>query len=384
MPAAVGIDVAKAILRWAAIKVTETGELLVGHPVDNAPAMGEVGTAEAGECPAVAGTDILGGIATLLQAMLLKDGMRVVRVSGLAVSSVRRSTTAGETKSAPEDPAMIADQLRMRDDLRVVTAMREEGVGLRPLTGCAEMIADQTRQADRIRDFLVSIHPGLERVVDVIAETGLHPSTRCATTGEIRAVGRVRLLACRRRAGHVKSAAIEGLADAVLRAVCVQHITMPGGATAADLIRGPAAEALVGREQLITNDGRSEAILTWHLDANLTTEFLAIVGGIARFRDNDRSAATAGLAPLLRHVDKVRYRQHATAVDMAHKCVFYQSSFAAVSCFPANKTYCQRKRTEGKTCHTAVLTLARRRVNVPHAILHNCTLYQAGHISAVA
>ncbi|MEV6323465.1 IS110 family transposase, partial [Nocardia sp. NPDC051787] len=59
------------------------------------------------------------------------------------------------------------------------------------------------------------------------------------------------------------------------------------------------------------------------------------------------------------------------------KRVFYQSAFIAVGCNPTSKIYYRRKRSEGKPHHQALIALARRRVNVLHAILRNRQPYHA-------
>jgi transposase len=400
VPLAVGIDVAKET-HWAVIKVAETGKVLASHGVDNAPQaiadlIGEIHAAETGHGPATVGIDILGGIAALAEAMLLAGGLRVVHISGLAVNRARRATRGGEHKSDPKDAAVIADQVRTREDLRLIEPAREIDVELRLLAGRrAEIVADQTRRAARIRDLLVSVFPGLERIVDVTTKTGLHLLTRYATPAEIRRAGKARLTAHLRRAGRVKDATISDLATAATAAAQAQRIAVPGEAVAAGLIRALAAEALTGRGQLAAIDKQIEEALARHPDAALirslpgmgailTAEFLAITGGISRFPDGDRLAAAAGLAPVLKQSGKIRYLQRATAGDKALKRVFYQSAFIAISCDPASRTYYQRKRAEGKTHHQAVLALARRRVNVLHAILRNQTPYQAGHVSTAA
>jgi transposase len=400
VPVAVGIDVAKET-HWAAIKDAGTGRVLASHAVGNTPLaiadlIAEIRAAEAGHGPATVGIDILGGIAALAEAMLLAEGLRLVHVPGLAVNRARRATRGGEHKSDPKDAAVIADQVRTRDDLRAVEAGREIDVELRLLAGRrAEIVADQTRRAQRIRDLLVSVFPGLERKVDVTGKAGLHLLTRYVTPAEIRRAGRTRLTAHLRRAGRVRDATISALADAAMAAAQAQRIAVPGEAVAAGLIRAMAAEALAGRGQLAAIDKQIEAALARHPDAALirslpgmgavlTAEFLAITGGTSRFPDGDRLAAAAGLAPVLRQSGKVRYLQRATAGDKALKRVFYQSAFVASSCDPASKTYYARKRREGKTHHQAVLALARRRVNVLHAMLRNQTPYQPGHISAAA
>jgi len=174
-----------------------------------------------------------------------------------------------------------------------------------------------------------------------------------------------------------------------------QAIAVPGEQVAAELIRGLAAEALAGRQQLQAIDARIEEALARHPDAALirslpgmgailTAEYLAVTGGIGRFPDGNKLAAAAGLAPALRQSGKVRYLERGTGGDRALKRVFYQSAFIAAGCDPASKAYYARKRSEGKTHHQAVLALARRRVNVLHAMLRNRTPYQPGHTTAAA
>lgn len=385
MPVAVGVDVAKEV-HWAEIKVSGTGRVLASHPVDNTPQaiaalISEIGAAEASHGPASVGIDILGGIASLLEVMLLDAGLAVVHVPGLAVNRARRGTTGGEHKSGPKDAKVIADQVRMRDDLRTVTVMREEDVELRLLAGRRrEIVTDATRRAGRLRDLLTSVHPGLEGAVDVTTKTGLHLLARYVTPGEIRAAGRARLLAHLRKLHHVKDAHLTALADAALAAASAQQTRVPGEAVAAGLIRDLAAEALQAKERLAALDRQIGQALARHPDAalirslpgmgaTLTAEFLAVTGGITRFPGGDQLAAAAGLAPVLKQSGKVRYLQRAHAGDKALKRVFYQSAFIAVGCDPASKIFYARKRREGKTHHQAVLALARRRVNVLHAIL---------------
>jgi transposase len=385
MAVAVGIDVAKEF-HWAEIKVAETGVVLASHRVDNTPQaisdlVAEVRSAQASHGRARVGIDILGGIATLLGAMLAEAGLTVVHIPGLAVNRARRATTGGEHKSDPKDAKVIADQVRTRDDLREIEPMRELDVELRLLVGRrSELVTDATRRFALLRDLLTSVHPGLERAVDVTTKTGLHLLTRYVTPAEICRAGKSRLLAWLRRAGHVRAAAIEALADAAIAAAAAQRIAVPGEAVAADLIRGLAAEALAAREQIKAIDTRIEAVLARHPDAalirslpgmgaTLTAEFLSVTGGITRFPNGGTLASAAGLAPVLKQSGKVRYLQRATAGDKALKRVFYQSAFIAVGCDPASKAYYARKRAEGKAHHQAVLALARRRVNVLHAIL---------------
>lgn len=400
MSIAVGLDVAKEI-HWAEIKVTETGKVLVSCRVDNSPAaigalIDQIRDAEAEHGPATVGIDILGGIAALLEAMLLDAGLAVVHVPGLAVNRARRGTTGGEHKSDPKDARVIADQVRMRDDLRQTIAPRDIDVELRLLVGRrAELVTDATRRYSRLRDLLTSIHPGLERQIDVTTKTGLHLLTRYVTPTEIRAAGRARILAHLRKLRHVKDSSLIALAEGAVTSAQAQRVSVPGEAVAAELVRDIAAEALTAKERLAALDKRIQAALDRHPDAalirslpgmgaTLTAEFLAATGGIDRFPTGDQLAAAAGLAPVLKQSGKVRYLQRAHAGDKALKRVFYQSAFIAVGCDTTSKTFYQRKRTEGKSHHQAVLALARRRVNVLHAILRNRRPYNPRYTADAA
>ena len=90
MAVAVGVDVAKEF-HWAALVHSETGKVLASHRVDNDPPaiqslIDEIHNVEAEHGPVTVATDVLGGVAGLLQAMLLDAGLRLVHVSGLAVN----------------------------------------------------------------------------------------------------------------------------------------------------------------------------------------------------------------------------------------------------------------------------------------------------------
>src|SRR5215475_12051933 len=164
MRIAVGIDVAKET-HWV-VALTESGEVLVDRALANDPAAIEALLAELGALPGecTIGLDVLGGIATLLSAMLVAAGQRVVHVPGLAVNRARQGTTGGETKSDPRDARVIADQVRSRRALRTLAVEDEALTELQLLVGRRrDLVAEQTRRLSRLHDLLTRIHPGLER-----------------------------------------------------------------------------------------------------------------------------------------------------------------------------------------------------------------------------
>jgi transposase len=111
------------------------------------------------------------------------------------------------------------------------------------------------------------------------------------------------------------------------------------------------------------------------MGATLAAEFIAEAGGIERFATSDHLAAAAGLAPVLKQSGKVRYLQRASGGNKALKRVFYQSAFCSLAS-PASRRFYERKRSEGKRHHQALIALARRRIDVLHAMLRTREPYR--------
>jgi transposase len=267
----------------------------------------------------------------------------------------------------------------------------ENDAQLRLLVGRRrELVGDQTRRINRLRDLLASIHPGLERALDATNKADLALLGRYVTPTEIRRAGRRRISEYLRQVGGLRTKSIDTLVDAALAAAQQQRITVPGEAVAADLIRDLADEALTCRSKLAELDKRIIEVLENHPDAaliqtlpgmgaTLTAEFLAAAGGITRFPTGDQLASAAGLAPALRQSGKVHYLRRATSGDRALKRVFYQSAFCALQRDPTSRAFYDRKRAEGKRHHQALIALARRRINVLHAILRTRQPYRVDH-----
>jgi transposase len=393
---AVGVDVAKDF-HWVQAVDRRDSEVLFSSRVDNTPPALAVLVEELERLrergPLRVGIDVIGGIASLLCAMLLEAGIEVVHVPGLAVNRAREGTSGGEHKSDPRDAAVIADRVRHRRDLRAIEPIDELDAEIRLLVGRRrELVTDQTRRISRLRDLLASIHPGLERVVDPTTKTGQQLLARYVTPSEIRHAGRRRLIEHLLRAGHVARRHADELADQALAAANEQTIAVPGERVAADLVRELAVEAARTRGRLAALDRDLQAALARHPDAaliqslpgmgaTLAAEFIAEAGSIERFPTPDKLAAAAGLAPVLKQSGKVRYLKRAHGGNKTLKRVFFQSAFCSLT-HPDSKAFYRRKRAERKTHHQAVLALARRRVDVLHAILRNRTPYELRHAKA--
>ncbi|WP_280257710.1 IS110 family transposase [Nocardia abscessus] len=394
MAVVVGIDVAKEF-HWVAIVATETGKVVVSQRVDNDPDSIDVLighlrglSAEHGEI--TVGIDLMGGIASLLTAMLLDAGIRLVHVPGLVVNRARRATKGGEAKSDPRDAKTIADQLRLRDDWRGLTAEDENTLDLRILISRRrDLVVDQTRRLQRLRETLTSIFPGLERAVDVTNLGDLHLLARYTTPAQIRRAGRRRITEYLLRAGVRRSYA-EPLVDKAIAAAQAQRIVVPGQARMAEFTREFATEAIVARRRISELETQIRYDLDRHPDAALiasvpgmgailTAEFLSEAGDLTRFASADQLASAAGLAPVLQQSGKMHYLRRATAGSKTMKFVFYQSAFAAMRTDPASKAFYSRKRAEGKRHHQALIALARRRINVLYALLRTRQPYRTDY-----
>lgn len=385
MRISIGLDVAKDI-HWATA-LDDRGQVLLDRRVPNTPGdiLQLIADLDELEGERTVGVDVLGGIASLLCALLLAAGERVVHVPGLAVNRGRQGTVGGENKSDPRDARVIADQVRTRTDLRSVTPEEAVGVELRLLVRRRrELVIDQTRRLARLRELLVTIHPGLERRLDMTTKSALFLLTRYVTPGEIRRAGATRITRFLRRCKHLRQP--ETLAARALDAAREQDIALPGETLTARFCRELAADALQTRERIADIDRQLKEAVHAHPDGTLvlslpgmgdtlTAEFLVEAGPLTRFPSADALAAAAGLAPVLRQSGKVRFHRRAHSGNKALKRVFYQSAFCALG-QPDSRAFYDRKRSEGKRHHQAVLALARRRVNVLWAMLRDRRPYK--------
>lgn len=378
----IGIDVAKEV-HWACA-LDRNARVLFSHAVGNDPAaigalIGEIEGLDARTTRTA--VDMLGGMASLLCAMLAEAGLPLVHTPGLAVNRARQGLRGGERKSDPKDAAVIAELARTRPDLRAVEPPDPLDAEIRLLVSRRrELVTEQARRVGRLRDLLSGLFPALERRVDPTTLTGLVFLSHYAAPEDIRAAGAKRIT---RRLTKAATGlrGLEALAEDAVRAAQAQTVAIPGGRLRAEIIADIAREALATRDRLKATDQAIRERLATHPDAalilsmpgmgaTLTAEFIALVGHIDRFDSADALAAAAGLAPVLRQSGKTSFLRRAAGGDKALKRVFYQAAFTSLG-RPDSRAFYDRKRAAGKRHHQAVIALARRRVNVLWAILRN-------------
>ncbi|WP_251021249.1 IS110 family transposase [Streptomyces sp. ISL-98] len=330
--------------------------------------------------------DMTGGEPALLLALLINHGQEVLYIPGRLVNRASDGYR-GEGKTDARDAYVIADQARMRRDLRAIRPGDEAAIELKLLTGRrSDLVEDRTRSVNRLRGTLLSMFPALERALDVTNTGPLKLLTGYQTPAAIRRAGVSRLakwLANRK----VRNA--RALAESAVGAAERQHTAIPGEKTIAKLVRTLAEEVMALNEQISEMDKLIEGRFREHeladivqsvpgIGAILGAEFLAAVGGgLDDFDSPDALAAFAGVAPAPRDSGKVSGNLHRpTVYHRRLQRVFYTSALVSVRCDANSRRFYDRKRAEGKKHVQAVLALARRRVNVLWALIRDRRCYQ--------
>jgi transposase len=330
--------------------------------------------------------DLADGPAALMIALLLERGQRLVFLPGVAVNRAA-GAYRGEGKTDAKDAAIIADQARMRRDLRELHLQDDVIAELRMLTAQrADLTADRTRTINRLRGRLLSIFPALERALDFTNQGPLVLISHVQTPDSIRAVGRDELEQWLR---DRKVRGADKLATAAALAADAQRTRIRGESVAATLVAGLAANILDLDRQLAALDKLIAARFRSHQHAPviasmvgigdlLGAEFLAATSGdMKAFASASHLAGYAGLAPTPRDSGRRTGNLHRPRrYNRQLQRVFYTSAMISIQRSPASKALYERKRAEGKRHGQAVLALARRRVDVMWAMLRDKRTYQ--------
>ncbi|WP_434597928.1 IS110 family transposase [Streptomyces sp. A5-4] len=330
--------------------------------------------------------DMTGGEPALLLTLLIAHGQEVLYIPGRTVNRASDGYR-GEGKTDARDANVIADQARIRRDLRPIRAGDEAAVELKLLTGRrSDLVEDRTRTVNRLRGTLLGMFPALERALD-LANTGpLVLLTGHQSPAAIRRAGVTRLTKwlTNRRVRNAKA-----LAATAIEAADRQHTSVTGETTIARLVHTLAGEVIALNERIAEIDKLIECRFREHelaeiiqsvpgIGAVLGAEFLAAVGGsLDEFASPDALAAFAGVAPAPRDSGKVSGNHHRPqAYHRRLQRVFYTSAMVSIRCDPNSRKFYDRKRVEGKRHVQAVLALARRRVNVIWALIRDRRCYR--------
>ncbi|MET0496402.1 MAG: IS110 family transposase [Actinoplanes sp.] len=294
----------------------------------------------------------------------------------------------GTAKTDARDAYVIADAARtLPHTLRRVDTGDDTLAELEVLVGYDDDLAGEvTRISNRIRGLLTQIHPPLERVLGPKLQ---HPAvlellSQCGGPAGIRKAGRTKLTELvKKRAPRMGARLVEQ----IFTALDAQTVVVPG-TTAAETVLPRLADSL---SDLLRQRDQVAAEVEGMLDAHPLSSVLTSMPGIgvrtaarillevgdgSSFPTAGHLAAYAGLAPVTRRSGtSIRGEHPPKGGNKQLKRAFFLSAFAALA-DPLSRAYYDRKRAEGKKHNAALICLARRRVDVLHAMLRNQRPYQ--------
>jgi transposase len=326
-------------------------------------------------------------IGALPVAVARACGHQVAYLPGLVMRRLA-DLHPGTAKTDARDAYVIADAARtLPHTLRRVDTGDDTLAELEVLVGYDDDLAGEvTRISNRIRGLLTQIHPPLERVLGPKLQ---HPAvlealSRCGGPAGIRKAGRAKLAEIvTKRAPRMGARLIEQ----VFTALDAQTVVVPG-TKAAETVLPRLADSL--RDLLRQRDQVAEQV-EGMLDAHPLSSVLTSMPGIgvrtaarillevgdgSSFPTAGHLAAYAGLAPVTRRSgSSIRGEHPPKGGNKQLKRAFFLSAFAALA-DPLSRAYYDRKRAEGKKHNAALICLARRRVDVLHAMLRAQRPYQ--------
>jgi transposase len=329
-----------------------------------------------------------GGAAALLLRLCWQAEVRIGYLHGLAMARAR-DFYAGESKTDPKDAFVLADVARAHPSRVVWLEPTSEALAhLELLCGYdADLRGDANRLTNRLRALLVTHWPALERALGerlegrgVLAFLQQYPSGPA-----IQAAG-VDQLTAALKAQRVRRP--EALAKQLHQAALAQTVSITGAQTAARLVSELATQlaAVLARREALEQEiehaffALPEAAILRSLPGigpRLGARIAVEIGSIRRFRTPAHLAAYAGLGPTpWQSGTSINAQVPSRFGNHRLKNALFLAAFASLRHAPS-RTYYDRKRAQGKRHNQAVLCLARRRVDVLHAMLTRGLAYHA-------
>lgn len=333
------------------------------------------------------GTDLNRGPAALLLTLLRDRQQTVIRLSGRAFHHAAASYPGGRRKTDARDARVIADQVRMRRDLQPMVPVDEIALELRLLSGRRTALTrERARAINRLRGYLLEYFPALERAFDFKQSKGaVVLVSGYQTPDALRAIGAKRLEEWLRD-NNVRAA--EKVAAVALTAAESQHAVVPGQRLFATFVKEHAIQIQSLDAEIAGLNSSIEVCFRRHKHAELIlsmpgfgvtlgADFIAGTGGdLAAYGSADRLAGACGLAPVPHDSGETSgNNRRPTEYNRQLLRACYLSASVASRWDEASGIYYRRKRAEGKKHVQAVLSLARRRVNVLWAMLRDGTPY---------
>lgn len=381
----VGIDIGKSAHHACAID--DRGSVVLSRRVINDQhdlegILGEVRNVDA-EAELVWAVDLTSELATMVLATLLGCGQTVFYVPGRLVNSMSHAFR-GEGKTDARDAKVIAQTLRLRDDLTLVAAPDELVTTLSVLTRYrSELNGDWVAGVNRLRSLLMSIFPGLERSLDFTSRTALTLVAELCTPAELRRAG-VAGIEKHLRKHRCWAAGITKTAQAAHQVAVEQTLVVPGEADIATVIKRSAQRLLDLDREIKNTDKTITARFRSHqwarsiesipgIGPTLGAEFIVAIGGnLEAFGSSGRLASFAGLVPVPQDSGRIHGNlRRPRRYNRRLRRVFYLAAFASLPAKGESWEFYQRKRSEGHKHNQAVICLARRLVDVLWALIRD-------------
>jgi transposase len=381
-----GVDVGKSDHHACAL--TTAGKRLHDKPLPNdETALRRVFTTLTRHGKTLVVVDQPAAIGALTIAVARSMDIDVGYLPGLAMRRIA-DLYPGQAKTDARDAYIIADAARtMPHTLRRVGTDEETLAGLGVLAGYDDDLAQQaTRLANRLRDALLHVHPALERVLGPHTDRGgvLDVLTAASTPQALTELGETGIA----EAMHTGSPRLANTLPArITTALAQQSVIVPGTADFGRVIAGVARQLRdVHREradlaadlETRLDDHPLAQVLTSMPGVGVRTclKILTIVGDGSAFPTPGHLASYAGLAPVTRQSgSSIKGETHTRRGNHALKSALFLSAFASLS-HPPSRAYYDRKRAAGKKHNAALICLARRRLDVIHAMLRTKKPYQ--------
>lgn len=380
-----GIDIGKT--SHYALAVDDVGKTIyqTGVPNDEAALSKLVDWARDHRATLV--VDQPGGAAALLLKLCWRSDVNIGYLHGLAMARAR-DFYAGESKTDPKDAFVLADVARAHPNRVVWLQPTSEALAhLELLCGYdADLRGDANRLTNRLRALLVSHWPALERAFgERLDSRGVLAVVQHYPSGPAIKEAGVERLAAALKEQRVRRP--EAFAQQLQAAAMAQTVTITGATTAARLIRELAVQlagVLTRRDELEKELEKGffalpEATILRSLPGigpRLGARIAVEIGSISRFRTPGHLAAYAGLGPTpWKSGTSINSNMPSRFGNHRLKNALFLAAFASLRHAPS-RTYYDRKRAQGKRHNQAVLCLARRRVDVLHAMLSQGVTYQ--------
>ena len=380
-----GFDVGRYSHHMTAIDA-HTGEVVASRPVGQDEAEIRDALGPYAGTNAIVVVDQPGDLSSLLFAVARDMGLDIGFITPKAMAK-GIDLYGGEAKTDRRDSFVIADlALRIPSLVHAVSARRGNVEELAALMSYdRELTDDARRSAARIHELLLATCPALGGLFAGQKVKRRFPLTLLARYGGANGFASAGKSRVRKWVKSQSRYGGKGLAfvEDIFTAIASQSVEIVSSAFYDELIKIEAASlrsALDARERIAQ---RVDELLASMPDARIllsmpglgrvtAATFIAEVGDISRFGSADKLAAYAGLAPRVRQSgSSLNSVSKPRAGNKRLKRAWVLSAARSIDFCEESRAYYDRKRAEGRCHYSAVIALARRRINVVYAMLRD-------------